>query len=395
MTSTVTIIHATSSATKTPGPGAYMPPSSFGNESPRYSIKNRYPQKQYNTDGSYQAYPSTIGTGRKYSFGVRPKDLEKPVTPGPSYVPPAFGSDGQKSSFHAKQHSRKVESSPGPLTYEDATRSQSPRYSMKARQFPKNDGESCSPGPGKYLPDYDKVLPGTRKTAFTSRHPDPKRESTPGPYYVPYPNDAKQTSFHRKRYEPKPDQTPGPKYDVQKSIGSDARKNSIHLRIEQKQSLNTAPYQKVPDLFGNAPKYSFSIRPKNREIVTSPGPNYVPPAFGSDAHKSAFHSKAVERKNETSPGPYTIPDESNGRKYSMKGRNFIKNEGSISGPGPGKYLPNFDPTLPASPKTSIRMRLDSNKKPQQGPGYYLLPEPSGPKITIGVKDGTTILPGSN
>ena len=392
MTSTATIIHATSSATKTPGPGAYMPPSMFGNESPKYTIKNRYKDRPNTTDGSFQNIPSTIGTGHKYSFGVRPKDSNKFVPPGPSYIPPAFGTDAHKSSFHSRGYEKKQESTPGPVAFDDPTRKQSPRYTMRPRIFMK-DNDNCSPGPGKYNPDYDKVLPGTRKSTITSRHPGPKAEVTPGPYDVPLSPDLRPISFHRRHADPKRDDTPGPgKYNTDRGFGTDARKSAIHLRLEEKRFVNQAPYEKIPELFGNSGrKWSLSGRPKERNTESTPGPSYMPPAFGSDTTKVSFHGKGYEPKRAQSPGPYMVPIEPGGRKYSIKGRNYAP-DAKNNGPGPGKYNPNYDVTLPSSPKTGIRVKLQE-PKPKASPGYYMLPPFSGPKITIGVRDNTIILPG--
>ena len=395
MTSTATIIHATSKF-QTPGPGAYMPPSSFGNESPRYSIANRYKDKKNTTDGSYQAIPSTIGTGPKWTLGVKHKEFGPMKTPGPLYAPPAFGSDSPKISFHQKRYEKKVESTPGPLTYEDPTLKTSPRYTMRQRVYPKNDGESCSPGPGKYHPDYEYVLPSARRTTIQNRTYDRKIEPTPGPYDVPNDYKPRGISFHQKGYEPKPDITPGPgKYVTEKQFGSDSRKCAIRPRIFQKEYHNDAPYQKIPETFGTGPKQSFRIRPKDRNYEITPGPLYAPPAFGSDMPKISMHMRPEEKNTQKTPGPYSYKLDDTSRKYTIQSRAFPPNEGKIDGPGPGKYSPDYDYVLPSPQKPSIHVKIPDKKPEYQGSGFIAAPPlPEGPKFTIGLRDPMGVIPGS-
>ena len=395
MTSTSTIIHATSSATKTPGPGAYMPPSTFGSQSPRYSIGNKYKAKTNVTDGSYQALPSTIGTGPKYSLGLRHKQFDQMQTPGPLWAPPAFGSDSPRIAFHHKETSRKVESTPGPLTFEDPTLKTSPKFSIKSRVFPKNDGESSSPGPGKYGPDYNAVLPSARRVTIKGRTEQKQGTSTPGPYSIPNDFKPKGISFHCKGYEPKQDQTPGPKYLVETNIGTDAPKYSIRPRLFTKEYYNTAPYQKLPETFGSGPKQSFRSRPKDRDFEITPGPLYAPPPFGSDSPKLSMHMRPSDKKKESSPGPNYMPPNETGRKITIGSRAFPPNEGKVDGPGPGKYVPDYDAVLPSPPKQSIHTQISPRKKEYEGSGFIAAPPlPEGPKYTIGRKDGTTVIPGS-
>ena len=395
MTSTATIIHATSSALQTPGPGAYMPPSSFGNDSPRYSIKNRYKDKKTESNGSYQAIPSSVGAGPKWTLGVKHKEFEAMKTPGPLYMPPAFGSDSPKISFHQRRYEKKQESTPGPLTYEDPTLKTSPRYTMQHRAYPKNEGESCSPGPGKYHPDYDSVLPSARRTTIKGRTIDRKVEVTPGPYDVPSDYKPRGISFHGKGYTPKPDITPGPgKYSTEHQLGSDARKCAIRPRIFQKEQHIDAPYQKLPETFGTGPKQSFRIKPTEKNTESTPGPLYAPPPFGSDMPKVSMHFKPSDSKKETTPGPYYYNVDNSSRKFTIKSRAYPPDEGKIDGPGPGKYAPDYDFVLPSSMKPSIHGKLPDKKPQYQGSGFIAAPPlPEGPKFTIGRKDPLGVIPG--
>jgi hypothetical protein len=88
------------------------------------------------------------------------------------------------------------------------------------------------------------------------------------------------------------DSVPGPKYEVPTTVGKEVPSFSIRPRIEPSvKSLPNAPYQAVPSTVGDAPKWSFGGRSKERGRESTPGPSYVPPAFGRDARGSSFHGK--------------------------------------------------------------------------------------------------------
>lgn len=397
--STATVIYVLPDALKTPGPQAYLPSSKFGNESPKWTIRNRIKTKENAQGGiGYQAIPSDMGTGHKYSFGIRPKDRALESSPGPSYVPPAFGHDAPKTTWHQRTMSKDLPpSTPGPLTYDDPTKKSSPKFTMKGRKFQRDEGIVDSPGPAAYMPNYSVVLPSARRNQIGSRSPEPKNKfQTPGPYDVKDLDKPRAISFHFKHREPKFDETPGPsKYHTERPTGADAPKLTIRPRCTTKEKVNAIPYQKIPDSFGTGPKRSFGIRPSERQIESSPGPNYMPPEFGSNSPRISFHYKPQEPKAKaTSPGPNYLPADNTGRKYTIKGRNFKKDEGVISGPGPGKYNPNYDLTLASVPKMSIRGRIDSSRKEEQTPGPMgPAPPDTGRKITIGVKDRLSVIPG--
>ncbi|EAX93870.1 hypothetical protein TVAG_439730 [Trichomonas vaginalis G3] len=398
MTSTATIIHATSTALQTPGPGAYVPPSTFGNESPKYTIRHRLKNKENVTGIPYQAIPSEFGTGHKYTFGIRPKEKEREQSPGPNYVPPQFGSDAPKTTWHPRTVSKEMaQSTPGPLTYDDPTKKSSPKFTMKARKFTRDEGVIDSPGPAAYMPNYSVVLPSARRNTIHSRSPDPKNKFvTPGPYDVKDLDKPHGISFHFKHKEPKFDQTPGPKYHTERQTGADAPKLTIRPRYATKENILAAPYQKYPEIFGTgSPKRSFGIRPAESKKETTPGPNYMPPEFGSQSPRISFHYKPQEPKAKaTSPGPNYLPTDTSEKRYTIKGRNFTPDEGKISGPGPGKYMPNYDLTLSSIPKMSIHGQITSSRKQEQTPeplGPF--PNDTGPKYTIGRKDYLSVIPG--
>lgn len=402
MTSTETIIHLSSKQQQAPSPADYTIPTKFGLESPRYTIRPRPEMKTQGNRAGYDYNPNTIGTGRKVPIGVRPKEREKEVTPGPSYMPPAFGQDTPRVALHGKMVNNErgfgVES-PGPGKYDTNTTSRSPRWVIGHRQF--EQGKIFGPGPGKYNPDYDRVMSSAPKTGIRVKTAGAKQQITPGPYDVPHQLDTHGSVFHRRAKElTSKDNFPGPgKYSIPEKFGQESPRYTIRPRNEEKQNVIGAPYQKLPDITGNtSPKYSFSIRPKDRDIQATPGPNYSPPPFAHDSIRYSFPHKSTTKVQSSGPGPgkYNTRDESlTGPKYTMKARKFNENEGKVLGPGPGKYLPDYEKVLPSPPKTGIRVKTDGEKPAPQTPGYIAAPPvPSGPKFTIGVKDPNGIAPGS-
>ena len=83
----------------------------------------------------------------------------------------------------------------------------------------------------------------------------------------------------------------------------------------------------------------------------------------------------------------------NGRKYTLKGRNFWPEEGKAVSPGPA-YMPEYENVLPSPRKITIREKIQE-PKPKAAPGYYNLGTTvgDGPKITIGNKEKLAVRPG--
>lgn len=406
MTSTATLIHLSKPKDPSPGPGAYSIPDTFGYQTNRYTIHVRPEIKSTSNTAGYQALPSTIGTGPKKSLGCRHAEPKQDITPGPSYVPPAFGSDGHKAAFHGRPRDRALDvPGPGPGKYDtsSATAAPSHRYSMKARSFIPEEGKADGPGPGKYAPDYNKVLSSPRNIQISPRYtPRDVKSETPGPGQYPIDRslDHHSSVFHRRAAElTSKDNFPGPKYDTSTKFGSESPRFSLRPRPELKNKNVSGEYQKIPDVFGTeGPKISLSSRHAELKREVMPGPNYAPPAFGSDVTKCSLSSRHPEKKaEEGSPGPgkyNTREEKTSGPKWSLKARNFQKDEGVIDGPGPGKYLPDYDKVLPQAPKTQIHVKTTSDKKPEPGPGYVCLPDPQkGPKFSIGRRDDSDVAPG--
>ena len=398
MTSTTTIIHLTTKNAQSPSPANYTIKSTFGHESPRFTIKGRGSLKVDVNKVGYDYSPNTIGTGLKKSLSSRPRDRNIDPTPGPSYMPPPFGSSSPRISFHGKIPVKMAlgTDSPGPGKYDTMTKSTSPRYSISHRTF--EDVQPDGPGPGKYSPDYEKVMPNAPGTHIRPKVQEPKKMITPGPYDIPHQLDTRSSVFHRRAKELAKDNFPGPgKYDTATNFGSDGPRYSIRPRYHLTDKITAAPYQKLQDVTGNdAPKYSISTKARPRDVEVTPGPNYQPPPFASGSIRLSIAKRYKENEIIQGPGPgkYNTRDDAlSGPKFTIKSRKYPNDEGSIDGPGPGKYAPDYDKVLSSAPKTSIRIKA-AERTIQETPGFIGAPPvDTGPKYTIGRKDGHEIAPG--
>jgi hypothetical protein len=108
----------------------------------------------------------------------------------------------------------------------------------------------------------------------------------------------------------------------------------------------------------------------------------MPPKFGAGHPASAFHGYIKEPKSNDGPavpGPLSYVDPnsigaSRTRGFTVKGRNFRPDERVGLGPGPGHYLPNFAPTLPATRQFTyhppvVRKEMQDDTP---GPGQYVI-----------------------
>lgn len=399
MTSTATIIYRTG-RDQTPGPGTYMPPSDFG-RAPQWTIKHKYPSKINCNRAGYEMLPSSVGNGPKWSLSSRPKDRAVVATPGPNYMPPKLGSDAPASALHQRPVDKTaVPDGPGAGKYNTRPDNGGHKYTMKARKWADDEGKADGPGAGKYLPDYEKTMRTGPKTGIGIKPKERKVQPTPGPGQYEINRDPPQhpASFHIRQKDLKKDNFPGPgKYRTERNLGDDVPKYSLRSRIDVKQEVIRAPYQKLPECFGDAPKWSLSIRPKDRSIEVTPGPNYVPPKLGSDAPASALHQKPLDKTavpDGPGAGKYDTRPDMGGPKFTLKARQFPPDQGKVDGPGGGKYYPDYAKVLPGGGKRTILEKFPEKKR-QPGPGYVDLGTTlKGPKYTIGRREPLGVLPGS-
>ncbi|OHT00345.1 hypothetical protein TRFO_08017 [Tritrichomonas foetus] len=168
--------------------------------------------------------------------------------------------------------------------------------------------------------------------------------------------------------------TPGPGAYTPPSDFGKAPAYTIKHKYPDRTERNKAGYENLPNTVGTGHKYTMSIRPKDLKTLNTPGPNYMPPKLGQEAPAHAFHMKEPEPKNGcVSPGPgkYNTSKGLAGPKYTMKARKFVHEEGTVEGPGGGKYFPDYDKVMPSRPKTGIGIKHKAPKRAATpGPGQY-------------------------
>jgi hypothetical protein len=286
------------------------------------------------------------------------------------------------------------------------TGSDSPKFTLKARQFPNNLGGPDGPGGGKYIPEYDRVLPSSAKPAIRERHRELSTLNPPGPgqYQIDRSPLNRPASFHIKQREFAYDDIPGPgKWDTSKRTGSETPAYSLRSRIDVKREILRPSYPKIPDSFGNGtPKWSLFLRLEERPFQP-PGPTYIPPKLGTFAPK---YSVTDVRKREIGQGlipigpgggrhntrPMTGSDTP---KFTLKAREFPNNLGGPDGPGAGKYFPDFSRILPADLKGRAILERFREHTPEVRPGYRDLRGASvAPRWTIRPHLPIAVLKGS-
>ena len=393
MTSTTTLIRVVGNKNQTPGPGSYNIPSDFGS-APKWTIKNRYKEKKKELSPGYHSFPNSIGTGRKSTIANRPKERDFTQSPGPSYMPPKFGNDAQKSSFHGYTDYRgKRAQTPGPGQYDISKDLGGPKFTIKARKFPPDQGEIPGPGVGRYAPDYSKTMRASTSSSIRPRYKDPlMREKKPGPadYEVPRNLSNRSSCFHIKSHEFLPEPSPGPKYNNPGEIGRDSPKYSIRSRIDVKKEKLDPALNALPEMFGKeAHAYTIGVKSKERDLVQSPGPEYIPPGIGTESPKWSMTSRR-ERKRDLSleppgPGQYSPQTDDMSRKWTIATR-AVPPDPKNTNPGPSQYDPNYTLIRRSTQMTAIREKF-KERPPEPQPGYVDLGSTlTGPKWTIGVRE---------
>jgi hypothetical protein len=193
---------------------------------------------------------------------------------------------------------------------------------------------------------------------------------------------------------------------VTSTVGKGVPAFSIRPKCERAlKERPDVPYQAVPTTVGEAPKWSFGCQhgetPKSQRIrrpaTTTPGPDYMPPPFGTGGKMSAFHGRRDEnaRQLAASPGPGEYPIKGTigkGKKFTMKARRFPPSEtGQQEGPGP-KYLPQY---MDAPVPRAIHPVVPEHGEKQPRPGYVNIGSTigTGPKISIGRREPLELGPG--
>lgn len=305
---------------KTPGP-KYTIPSTFSKNGIKF--KSKYSPLRFSNQftpgpGTY-ASRSSIGNGKRYSFGVKPSSKRrKSRTPGPGkYSFSSTFGNATSFSFKGKYKSKIYETSPGPGAYSTKStfgQSGAGKYSLKGRKTSRR--RSTTPGPGRY--NYKSSLNPHGVTMLTSRT-SIKRPITPGPKYSP------ESSYYKTSAVPAT-----PRY----SIGGKRRMQKLNV------SPGPASYRLGSTLSKNAKSFSGRNRVINTSRTPGPGKYDVRPIFGSEGQKIKMKGKYKSFKPKETPGPkYSIKELDTKVGIAFKGKRTLRKRGNPTGPG------QYDPKI--------------------------------------------------
>lgn len=328
------------STSPNPGPGTYEPDiKPTRKRSPEYSIPGK---SNHTPSSSVGGTPSQLGpgfyklkehfgkSGIKYSIRPGNPPSRQAYGPGPGFYNLNESVITEKvKSFKMIQSSKSVQKidptpAPGQYKVDKSFGQDAPKYSIQPKSKSRLE---ISPGPGKYDPDAEKLMPKSAAWKFSpTRH---SRESsrnafTPGPGYY-------KTQEHFGKHGPKlsisgktssrnPDQVPGPGY----------------------YQPNLTVVKELPKRTALAKSSRAEVVPKEARHVPGPGHYDSPIKFGKDAPKVSIHERIKAQSRNLVPGPADYkPHDTvirlSSPKYKMGERrtNFIRRDDQV--PGPGTY----------------------------------------------------------
>ena len=189
-----------SQANGSPGPAAYNISRTLEGTVPTIKMKSRHSMNTESNNAPYYKIPSDFGKTPRIHMGTRSKLEGSFNPPGPSYVPPPFGSDARGHSFSgptkadaASQKPRKSVKSA--RRSKDCTLGPGPgAYNTRGDDFVANGkrgirisgfhnfgfDDQHNPGPGTYRPRTDKILPSAPRYTIKGRNSSKRHEVTPG-----------------------------------------------------------------------------------------------------------------------------------------------------------------------------------------------------------------------
>lgn len=188
-----------------PGPAYYNISDESLHRPPPIIFRGRRSQQQGDINTApYYNLKSTFGNAPSATLHGRPEIKSKDYTPGPTYVPPLFGSNCRTHSFASpsvaagKQNFPVPKGKPADYIHKsrnlDATPGPGPAYCVRDKSFDATGNQgvkisghhdfqyliNSSPGPGTYKPHYDAVLPSAPKYGFHNRPVQKVQVSTAG-----------------------------------------------------------------------------------------------------------------------------------------------------------------------------------------------------------------------
>ena len=319
----------------TVSPADYNTSPHFGDSTPHYTIKEKYPEKVKYDSRKYPDHLEANNVPNSPRYTIRPKYSEKTIKGNEyGYYPPNFGSDGLKKTIGAFYDLPQKESYVSPDKYN--TRGEAgattPRYSIGLkREF--NWAKNDSPGPcydSRRINDFN-FASSPRYTINDNKNVRERRFNVPGPgTYETQRLDSLKYSIGEKLGDPKPPDGPGPdKYAKQQAWGKNGFRKTIGERFAE----------------------------INRPYV---GSDYITPTggMGTGSPRTRIHEMTED---------------------TCKWMNINKN------PGPGSYAPEKIPL--SSLKKTIGERQPDLRSREPITEYRALPElPRGRQCRIGEKE---------
>jgi hypothetical protein len=180
-----------SMAVQSPGPAFYNVKRTMEGACPTILMRGRHSLPSSYTDVQLYNLPTTIGKVTRITLHGRTEIRPTFRTPGPSYMPPTFGSAARKCGFPPISFGPRIRRAkdpsetpgPGPAAFMLRDKSfdaaGNAGYTIKGcHDFGFVNTES--PGPGRYAPKFDAVLRTGPKIAFHDRTPLKGAPETPG-----------------------------------------------------------------------------------------------------------------------------------------------------------------------------------------------------------------------
>lgn len=184
-----------------PGPGSYNTNTTLLDDVPIIKMKSRHSLHTESNNAPYYYSKSNFGQTSPIRMRSRHLPQQSWTTPGPSYIPPPFGSqspgysfgspskkfsiekDKQSQTHHKRNHSKKFNSGPGPGDYNlrGDDFAGNGKHGIKisgSRDFAFQNNHT--PGPAAYKPRSDAILPSSPKYTIQHKLSSKRDEVTPG-----------------------------------------------------------------------------------------------------------------------------------------------------------------------------------------------------------------------
>lgn len=378
-----------------PGPGRYDVPAPFG-EGPHYTVKGRIKQRDPDPEPPIRSMTSTLSK-KGSSFGYSAYTPKEFQTPGPTYSPPKFGTDGKKVAFRFKQR-EKPDENPGPGNYTISRELDTTPIAIgQGKRWDAVDPNSFSSPAEHPVPrSYPEEIP--RKIGKFIPRPEPKRYG-PGPAKYNMETNIIAVNTPIKIGSSLPiDPANGKPGPAEYSINRDLENvNAVPINLKGRPPLPHGdicdyPYHKLPDTI-QPKKLSMGVRPETSYETISPGPIYDHASTLSKQSASIGSKIPILDPHKGIPGPGTYfkmppsqkADPFQGFPGSANRTTIDEREASnLPGPADYKYTRDFEKFERGFYFTSRKFR---DYTPDTDAPFHDIPSTlGGPMFTIGNKE---------